>query len=604
MKNLFLVLIYLFSLTATAQTVGRQVELDSLAGVDYFTNLIVNPSAYKNANDISGTCTVTRDTSATYYIANKASFSYSCTTGQYIEWTLKTPSVEQTQGNCEFKGKFQASAAGMEARILDGSSNVMASLALTAESSYRDFNNLNYPCDASGSRKVRIHNATGSTITGHLGKMYYGSATNIGIGNQDYGPTAYTPTFTGFGTPSNVECTHARTNQMMRLACTFTGGTSTATEARISLPNSLTTDNLTTVSIRAVGLYWRTLAAAGTTGSKGGSVLVESNKGYITFSDRATISSTATAQLTKANGNVILDSTDIMSFQVDIPILQWKASQNAISPETTAQRWVGHIAGTGWTTTSTTFADFAAGTSISVSTYSSYGLSCSAIAGSLPGLTCTNAIPGSTYQVCNNASGYASNSVTIGIGLFDGSNNALTTGIIADTSGSTKSLPMFQCGHITPTTTSFSVKLRGYTVTSNTLTLDTATYPKGFSIVQITSGLNKPLLLGNVNTKESYVGGFDSSSVTCSGSSSVSGGALLSSVGNISSGNCTLTFAYPYTSAPRCWANYNSSSSSVIQVNVGSSSTTGATLSCRSQSSSTTSNCTSVTADVFCIGPR
>ncbi len=256
----------------------------------------------------------------------------------------------------------------------------------------------------------------------------------------DYPPTAYTPTFTGFGTPTSVECTHARIGAYMALECSFTSGTSTATEGRISLPNNLTTAVLTTRSIKVLGSWWR--GVPGTTGAKGGTVLAESNLGYLTFSARGVVGSGAENPHTKANGNNLTDNGDTMSFSVMVPIRGWSVSNRA------------------------------------------------------------------------------------------------------------------------------------------------------------------PQLVGSVTSNEQNAGRLDSSSVTCSGSSSVGGGELLSSIGNISSGNCTLTFKSAYSVAPRCWANFNTTSANVIQVNVASATTSGATLACRSQSSGTTSNCTSVNADVFCLGPR
>lgn len=115
-----------------------------------------------------------------------------------------------------------------------------------------------------------------------------------------------------------------------------------------------------------------------------------------------------------------------------------------------------------------------------------------------------------------------------------------------------------------------------------------------------------PLLLGSMVSSESTSTRPDSSSVTCSSSSSLGSpaGELLSAIGNISSGACTLTFKKSFNTYTRCWANYNSTSSAVVQVNVGSITTTGATLKCVTHSGSTTSNCTSVTADVFCLGAQ
>ncbi|XGC82047.1 hypothetical protein ACES2L_06060 [Bdellovibrio bacteriovorus] len=75
------------------------------------------------------------------------------------------------------------------AQILDGSSNVLNAVTLsntynpaTLTYEWRDFS-VNYPCAASGSRKVRIDQTTdGSSPVINIGKLYYGLATNVGKG--------------------------------------------------------------------------------------------------------------------------------------------------------------------------------------------------------------------------------------------------------------------------------------------------------------------------------------------------------------------------------------------------------------------------------------
>src|SRR5690606_19435168 len=56
----------------------------------------------------------------------------------------------------------------------------------------------------------------------------------------DYDWTAYTPSFTGFGTVSGVSAWHKRVGSNLLLKWVFTSGTTTATEARMSLPTGLT----------------------------------------------------------------------------------------------------------------------------------------------------------------------------------------------------------------------------------------------------------------------------------------------------------------------------------------------------------------------------
>lgn len=134
----------------------------------------------------------------------------------------------------------------------------------------------------------------------------------------DYGPTAYTPTFTNFGTVTGINCTHERKGQKMRINCTFTTGTTVATEARVSLPNSLLTiSTIPTVSV--VGFLARAVATVGSY-----TVLAEPSTGYLTFG----LQDGSRPGLTKLLGNVF-SSTSTNSFFAEVPIEGWAENQRA-----------------------------------------------------------------------------------------------------------------------------------------------------------------------------------------------------------------------------------------------------------------------------------
>jgi hypothetical protein len=126
--------------------------------------------------------------------------------------------------------------------------------------------------------------------------------------------TSYTPTFTGFGTVSTSNCTWERFNgTTMFIDCTFVAGTTTATEARISLPGSLTTPS-TLPTLGTAGDWVRN-----TNGAENGKVLKEASVGYVTFGVQAG----AGHALQKQNGNAIFASTNTISFQAFVPINGW-----------------------------------------------------------------------------------------------------------------------------------------------------------------------------------------------------------------------------------------------------------------------------------------
>lgn len=179
-----LAFIFLFSQTTFGQTVGKNIEFNSVTGSDYFTNYVISPDARKNAsNTTTSSATVTRDTTAANQINGVASYSVdtSATSG-YVEFTLGTVYEPAISGNCEFKGVFKGDGTLYSAQIVDGSGNLLNSAVFTNETNYRPFSVV-YPCAASGSRKVRITQTTAGTSPAiNVGKLYYGQITNLQAG--------------------------------------------------------------------------------------------------------------------------------------------------------------------------------------------------------------------------------------------------------------------------------------------------------------------------------------------------------------------------------------------------------------------------------------
>lgn len=128
----------------------------------------------------------------------------------------------------------------------------------------------------------------------------------------------YTPTFTGFGTPSGVSIWSRRVGDSLHIRGKFVSGTVTAVEARMTLGfngtnGSINSDATKVASIQLAG----TLVLNGATPASF-YTLIESNVGYITFS---TQSATANA-LAKLNGTGLGTGTTI-SLTAEIPISGW-----------------------------------------------------------------------------------------------------------------------------------------------------------------------------------------------------------------------------------------------------------------------------------------
>lgn len=136
---------------------------------------------------------------------------------------------------------------------------------------------------------------------------------------------SYTPTFTGFGTPSNIEFQWRQAGENVEIRGKFTAGTTTATEARISLPNSYTSSGTSKIpSLQLAGQGTYTAAAA-----LAAYVLIEPSVAYVTFG----IQSSTSAGLSKANGSSVLGTGNGFSIQATIPVTQLSGASSVYSAQ-------------------------------------------------------------------------------------------------------------------------------------------------------------------------------------------------------------------------------------------------------------------------------
>lgn len=144
------------------------------------------------------------------------------------------------------------------------------------------------------------------------------SATNPYVSNSDprlsgTGSTwaTYTPTFTGFGTVTVFDAKWRNDGPDILLKITFTAGTPTATEARISLPGTMTS-KADVPTLEVVGYMDINVTAGGPY-----VIYSEPSSGYITFGTRRT----GVTGMTKQTGSVIATSAGLRaSLEARIPI--------------------------------------------------------------------------------------------------------------------------------------------------------------------------------------------------------------------------------------------------------------------------------------------
>lgn len=133
---------------------------------------------------------------------------------------------------------------------------------------------------------------------------------------------SYTPTFTGFGTPSAAAFFSRRNGNNLEIRGDFTIGTSTAVEGRVTVgfngtnaPPGLVTDSgVISGAARMVGS-----GAYAAAGASNAIVLAESGLGYMTFGLQAS----GTAGLVKQNGTTLGSSGTRLGFTASIPVTGW-----------------------------------------------------------------------------------------------------------------------------------------------------------------------------------------------------------------------------------------------------------------------------------------
>ena len=165
----------------------------------------------------------------------------------------------------------------------------------------------------------------GSSLTGavYVDDCFVG-AENITQNAVIIGPwTAYTPTFTGFGTVSTQDFQWRQVGSGIEIRGKWTSGTVTSTEARVSLPNGyISTANPTTLTAAGFLLF-------GLNGASSYWTLIEPSVSYLVFSRH---SSTSNA-LTKANASSDFGSSLVFSLTASVPVTALSGAASTYSSQ-------------------------------------------------------------------------------------------------------------------------------------------------------------------------------------------------------------------------------------------------------------------------------
>jgi hypothetical protein len=139
----------------------------------------------------------------------------------------------------------------------------------------------------------------------------------------------YTPTFQGFGTPTNVEFEWRQVGENVEIRGKFTAGTTTAVEARVGLPAGLTSAGTGLIpSLQVIGKANINNSTAAFFSSL--TVLAEPSVTYVTMGLEA---STANG-LTKQTGSNLATNGSILSFFASVPCAGLSATSAKTIPLT------------------------------------------------------------------------------------------------------------------------------------------------------------------------------------------------------------------------------------------------------------------------------
>jgi len=251
-------------------------------------------------------CEITKSDDSTVSI-NRCMLSVN---GNFVKTTTATTVAMGCATNCD----AEAASTDYYVFAITGSTGTTLTLGLKTGAPNGD------SYDGSGNRVLGIVTNDGSSnVSTPSIRQWKQGGLEVGWS----APASYKPVWTGFGTVTdgNVNCDWHRENSDLIVKCDATVGTSTATEAQVTLPSGL-------VSISAgptnqiVGVHSQTESSVN---DHGGIVMVEAGKSYLIFSNTKTWgTSGGHIPLSGANGNVVVGAGLRFNFKATIPIEGWR----------------------------------------------------------------------------------------------------------------------------------------------------------------------------------------------------------------------------------------------------------------------------------------
>lgn len=579
-------------------------------------NLIANPSFEASTFDSGWTVTTVTDAKETTIIVdglNSAKLTYSSQTGGISQSV--TPAVQTNSVNYEASCKVNTTFTTMEVCGLAGGTKQNC-IAVPSSGTWQIVS-ANFVGPANGTTVgVQVDTTASGSGTVYVDDCYVGPARNLGSSSLNT-PWATdsnftTSSITGQGTITNMVAKSRRNGPDLMVHLTYTGGTAAASAWTIVIPSAYTINS----------------AAFGTVSQKVGELKMLETAStqypsvgegpWAIFYDGSTTNTlyvaghTSSNVYTKDNGNQGNGSipNDVW---FTIPITQY-SDQSVYRPDATPASYYGTLtAGAAWASTSASFADITATSSLTSVSNRNFGtVTQSGGANGNPGIVFTPPRTGN-YQVCFQGTLKASTTGIAGFRVYDGT-SAWIPEIDLDVGASTTGIevPITPCANFNVTSLS-SITLRAQTkISTGTVTLcANSNAVCGLSIVELDAPMPAPYITGSVTSTTTGSERIARANMTCSSSSAVNSqsGTEFTSIGNVASGKCSVVIPSTAWSATSydCAVTVNGTAvTSIVHPNINNKTSTGFDLYFASIStgSSTIAAASSITFDLVCMGPR
>jgi hypothetical protein len=277
-------------------------------------------------------------------------------------------------------------------------------------------------------------------------------------------------------------------------------------------------------------------------------------------------------------------------------------SEQAFRPEAVSSSWTGyHDSTCSWGRTNAAYGDPTADATCALVERTNTNF------GTVTTYTVTNPEPGivftpkrlGKYYVCALAKLVPSTGQTPSARLWDGTTVIAETEQTISASGTQMAnlCGIYNATALTATTLSIQIKQGTGTINIQTAANSSAVE---WSIYSLEQQFPAPVLVGSITSAYTGALRMEAANINCDAGSAITSqfGSWVSSVANISSGQCDITIASGvFSSAPYCWAQPQSR----VICRTGVASTTSANINCMSDAAV---NSTTFDAYFICVGPR